>query len=508
MPLLLALAILILITFVAAAPAQNPPAFDLVVAGGRVIDPESGLDEVRHVGIRAGKIVMLSEAPLTGAPTLDAVGLVVAPGFIDLHSHALTVPSMRMQAFDGVTTALELELGSLPIGQAYDLIARDGRPINYGFSVSWVLTRMKVLDGVALMGSSGTYVANLAKPNWSKAAPPERIADILMEIEKGLRDGGVGIGILAGYAPESGRDEFVELHRLAARYGVPTFTHIRTAGVEGFREVIAVGKATGAHVHLCHINSSSMRQIMEVTEIIAEAQRNGVRVSTEAYPYGAASTTIGAPFLSPEALSRWGRSPTDIFVVDTADWVKDAQDLARIRRERPGAIVIIHNLKEDVAADRALLEAALLFANTAIASDAMPYLAAGRLVDKDDWPLPDNAIAHPRVAGSFARVLGSWVRDRKVISLNEAIRRASLIPARILEQAVPQMRDKGRIRVGADADIIVFDADTIADRATYQNPTTPSVGMRHVIVNGIALIQDGELHRRAMPGRAVRSPTR
>jgi hypothetical protein len=251
-----------------------------------------------------------------------------------------------------------------------------------------------------------------------------------------------------------------------------------------------------------------MRQIIEVTEIIAEAQRNGVRVSTEAYPYGASSTTIGAPFLSPEALSRSGRSPKDIFVVDTADWVKDAEDLARIRRERPGAIVIIHNLREDVAADRALLEAALLFPNTAIVSDAMPYLAAGRLLDKDDWPLPDNAIAHPRVAGTFARVLGSWVRERKVISLNEAIRRASLIPAQILEQAVPQMRDKGRIRVGADADIVVFDAGTIADRATYQNPRAPSVGMRHVIVNGVALIEDWELHRRAMPGRAVRGPAR
>lgn len=186
--------------------------------------------------------------------------------------------------------------------------------------------------------------------------------------------------------------------------------------------------------------------------------------------------------------------------------MKDAEDLARIRRERPGAIVIIHNLREDVAADRALLEAALLFPNTAIVSDAMPYLAAGRVLDKDDWPLPDNAIAHPRVAGTFARVLGSWVRERKVISLNEAIRRASLIPAQILEQAVPQMRDKGRIRVGADADIVVFDAGTIADRATYQNPRAPSVGMRHVIVNGVPLIEDWELHRRAMPGRAVRGP--
>jgi hypothetical protein len=104
-----------------------------------------------------------------------------------------------------------------------------------------------------------------------------------------------------------------------------------------------------------------MRQIKDVTQIIGEAQRNGLRVSTEAYPYGASSTTMGAPFLSPEALSRSGRSPTDIFVVDTADWVKDAEVLARIRRERPGAIVVIHHLREDVATDRALLEAGCCF---------------------------------------------------------------------------------------------------------------------------------------------------
>lgn len=502
-------AVLFVIAFAASAPAQVSSAFDLIIANGRVVDPESGLNAVRHIGIKAGKIVNLSESPLTGAPMLQAAGLVVAPGFIDLHSHALTVPSMRMQAFDGVTTALELEVGSLPVGRAYDLIARDGgRPINYGYSVSWILARMKVLDGAALTGSPASYGANLAKPNWSRPASAERVVDIMMEIENGLHEGSIGIGIMAGYAPQSGEDEFVELHRLAARHGVPTFTHTRTFGVKGFEEVIAAGKATGAHVHLCHINSMSLRQIAKVTEIIAKAQRDGVRVTTEAYPYGASSTTIGAPFLSPEAISRSGQRPTNIFVVDTARWVRDAEDLARIRRERPSANVIIQHLSEDVATDRALIEAAVLFADTAIVSDAMPYLAAGRLVNKDAWPLPDNAIAHPRVAGSFSRVLGSWVRDRKVISLNEAIRRASLIPARILEDAIPQMRDKGRIRVGADADIVVFDADTIADRATYQNPRIHSVGMRHVIVNGVALIQNGELDRHAMSGRAVRGPIR
>ena len=125
--------------------------YDLVIARGRVIDPESGLDAIRDIGVSGGRIVAISKTPLQGTRTLDAVGQVVAPGFIDLHSHAMTTPSMRMQAFDGVTTALELELGNLPIGKAYERAAQQGYPINYGFSASWALARMKAFDGVAPM---------------------------------------------------------------------------------------------------------------------------------------------------------------------------------------------------------------------------------------------------------------------------------------------------------------------------------------------------------------------
>lgn len=484
--------------------------YDTVIANGRVMDPESGLDAVRHVGIHEGKVVAISITPLIGQRLLDATGLVVAPGFIDLHSHAQTIPSQRVQAFDGVTTALELELGNLPVGSAYALAAKEGRPINYGYSVSWAMARMKVLDGVAIDGDPATYISNYGKPKWNQLATRAQSAAVLAEVEQGLKDGGIGIGIMAGYAPASNRDEYVGLARLASRYHVPTFTHIRHTNreepggaYEGFAEVIAAALSTGAHMHICHINSSSWRQIATTTAFIEKAQRAGLRVTTEAYPYGASSTTIGAPGYRPENLPRAGLKSTDIYVVDLARWVKDDEDLVQIRKDKPQAIGVYHYLDDQNLQDRALIQQALLFPGTAIASDAVPYAIGGQPVQGDVWPIPDNANAHPRVAGTFARVMGVWVRERKVLSLMEALRRATLIPATILEEAVPMMKNKGRISVGADADIVVFDPQTITDKATFENPRQPSVGMRYVLVGGVPLINNSELVRDVLPGKPV-----
>jgi N-acyl-D-glutamate deacylase len=134
----------------------------------------------------------------------------------------------------------------------------------------------------------------------------------------------------------------------------------------------------------------------------------------------------------------------------------------------------------------------------------MPWQVDGKTIHGDVWPLPDTALAHPRTAGCFSRVLGRYVRERKVLSLMDAVRRCSLIPAQILEDSTPQMKNKGRIKVGADADIIVFDADKIIDRATFANPRQTSAGFRLVLVNGIAVVRDGELVRTAFPGRPIR----
>ncbi len=487
--------------------------FDLVILNGRVMDPETRLDALRNVGIQHGKITAVSPEPLHGREVIDATSLVVAPGFIDLHSHGQMIPSMRMQAFDGVTTALELEAGSLPIDLAYDVAAREGRPLNYGFSASWALARMSLLEYLPLNGKTLALLATLGTPQWGRLVSPEQSHQIVALLEQGLKQGALGIGILPGYAPQANHDEYYLLAKLAAQYRVPTFTHSRCANFqepcssyEGVAEVIAAAAATGAHMHLCHVNSSSLRHMDQMLDVIQQAQEQGLKITTEMYPYGAGSTVIGAAFAAPEALPLLGIEATDIYDVSTERWVSSSGELASLQRQHPGDLALFYFLNENKPEDRALLEHALAFPNVAIASDAIPFTVNGRPLEGDEWPLPENALAHPRGSGTFSRILGSYVRECQVISLMEALRRASLVPAQILEEAAPQMKSKGRLQVGADADIIIFDPQTVTDRATYENPRLTSVGMYHVLVNGQFVIKEQALVREALPGHPVRGP--
>jgi N-acyl-D-glutamate deacylase len=496
------------------AAVASPPRYDLVIAGGRVIDPESGLDAVRNVGVRDGKIAVITEAPLDGARVIDARGLIVAPGFIDLHSHAQQLPGARMQAFDGVTTALELEMGTLPVDKYYADTAAEGRPINYGASASWVQARIEVLDGLQPRGSVETFQEAQSKPNWSsKIATPEQLARIRALVDEGLSQGGLGVGFLIGYAPPSGRKEYYEINRLAAERGVPTFTHARymsvdepLSGFEAYQEMVADAASTGAHMHICHINSTSLRDIPKVLELVANAQKHGVPLTVEAYPYGAGSTAIGAAmFRGPNWKERLGD-------VTAADFEYNGQTLnddtfAALQKSNPGALIVFHYLRpETLPQDQKMLDAAVLYPGGAIASDAMPWTANGKMLTGQVWPLPAGAYAHPRSAGTFTRFLRLYVRERPLISLPDAIRKMTLIPAQILQDSVPAMRDKGRLRPGADADIAVFDLKSVGDRATYDKPAQTSAGMRWVIVNGTPVIADGKLDLKALPGRPVRRP--
>jgi N-acyl-D-glutamate deacylase len=496
-----------------ATPTGAQADFDLVLAGGRVVDPESGLDAVRHVGIRGDKIAAVSEAPLKGKTIIDATGLVVAPGCIDLHAHGQELPSARMQAFDGVTTALELESGFLPVAKFYEHRAKEGRPINYGVSSGWAFARVAVLQGLEPDGSPRFMLKAFALPQWTRQpANQEQTKQILERVEQGLKEGALGIGMLAGYAPGFGQKENYEIHKLAARYGVPTFIHVRYMGLiepnssfAAYQEVVAMAASTGAHVHICHFNSTSLRDIEVCARLIADAQKRGLKITTEAYPYGTGWTGINAAFFKrPDWREHMGMDYGDITYLKTGERLTKER-MEELQKSDPGGSILLRFLDPDAKrADQALLDRSVLFPGGAVASDGGDWEVDGKTVTGDVWPLPENAVAHPRAAGTFCRILGPWVRERKVLTLNEAIRRCALIPARILEKSVPQMRNKGRIKVGADADIIVFDAERVTDRATFAKPLQTSIGMRHVIVNGTFVIRDGELVREARPGSAVR----
>ncbi len=457
--------------------AQSAAGFDVVLANGRVMDPESNLDAVRYVGIRNGKIAAISTRPLRGKTVIDAKGLVIAPGFIDLHAHGMDDENHRYQARDGVTTALEMEVGVSPVAAWY--AAREGKSlINFGAAVGHIPAKM------AVMKDTGAFLPRDNAIN--RASTPDEVRQITDLIKKGLDEGGLGIGFGINYVPTTTRAEVFDLFALAAERGVANYVHMRFAGakepgsgIAGLQELLAAAAGTGASLHVVHINSMCLAQTATCVKMIEGAAGRGMDVTTEAYPYTATQTRIESALYNDGWQENFGITYKDLQWVATGERLT-AESFARYRKE--GGPVIGHAIPEEVAR--------LTAANprVMVASD-------GRL---------ENGKGHPRGVGTFARVLGRYVREQKVVSLMDAIRKMSLLPAQRLEKAVPSMRLKGRIKVGADADITIFDPSTVIDRATFENPAQYSTGIRHVLVAGVFIVRDENIVEGVNPGKAIR----
>lgn len=485
--------------------------YDIVIAHGRVIDPETKLDAVRNVGISGGKIAAVSEATLKGRTVVDATGLIVSPGFVDWHSHAQNTFSDRMQAFDGVTTTLELELGALPVSRWYEQQAASHRVLNYGASASWAEARIATMEGVTLpeRASLLTVLPYFGLKKWtSDVATPEQAAKIVDLVHQGLKEGGLGVGLLLGYSPGSGYKELLAVHTLAAKYNVPVTVHVRSEGdvdplsaAQAYGEVLSYAAATGANVHICHLNSTSFGDMPLAVEMIHHAQDQGLKVTVEAYPYGAGSTGVGSKFLAPENLPRMGMTAEDFEYLGKR---LDENSFNELRAKDPGAMVIMHYY--ELPRDQKLLDDAVLFPGGIIASDTMPWMSTktGKPIDVEAWPPPEDAYAHPRGAATFTKFLQEYVRERKLVSWPEAIAKVSYLPAKYLGDAVPQMQKKGRLQAGMDADVTVFDPATMEARATFAKPNQTSVGVKYLLINGTFVIRNGELDTNAFPGAAIR----
>jgi N-acyl-D-aspartate/D-glutamate deacylase len=462
-------------TVVAAVPRSvvgQQADYDLVLEGGRVIDPESGLDGIRNVGIVGGFIGAITEEPLTGREVIDVSGLVVSPGFIDLHAHGQDPFSARLQAQDGVTTALELEGGAGDVDSWYASRAA-GAIINYGVSASHGRVRGAVLGG--------------QQAAVRRSASLEQLEMIEARLREEIAAGALGVGYGIQYTPGARREEIFHLFRMSAEEGVTNFVHIRYAGmvepgssIEAVHEMIGDAAGTGASVHIVHVGSSGLGQVPTILEMIEGAQSRGLDVTTEVYPYTAASTGIQAAIFDPGWRERFQAEFSDIEWVETGERL-DEQSFYEHRET--GGTVIAHVIPESS------VRTALAHPLVMVASDGTPFV---------------NGRAHPRGAGTFARVLGRYVREQSVLTLPEAIRKMTLMPAQRLEGFVPQMRNKGRARVGADADITVFDPATVIDNATFAEPARPSTGIVHVLVSGRFVVRGTELQEGATPGRPIR----
>ncbi|MDE2517160.1 MAG: amidohydrolase family protein [Rhodospirillales bacterium] len=489
----------------------------VIIRGGRVVDPASFMDATGDVVLTDGRIAAIG-THLPGAEReIDASGLIVAPGFIDLHAHGQSIPADRMQAFDGITTTLDLEAGVMPVASWYRRQARQGRVLNYGASVNWAFARIGAMTGSNEESSLEAFGNAMRDRRWMENVATEaELAGILDRLAKGLAEGGIGVGILNAYAPGAGVQELTAVCQLAAGQNVPTFTHVAymsaidpESAAEAYVRLIGYAGATGCHMHICHFNSSSKTDVERCAAMVAKAQAQGLPITLEAYPYGTGSTVLAAAFFSdPEFEARHGVGYDSVQRVADGRRFHDRTELLAAQAEEPSTLVLWHVLDtENNAHHRDLLDMSVLYPGGAIASDAMPWtLADGSTYTGDAWPLPADATSHPRSAGCFTRFLRHWVRERQAVSLLDGIAKCTQIPADILAASTPAMAAKGRLSVGADADVVVFDYDTLTDRAEFSAMNRPSEGVRHLIVSGSPVITDGVLDEAARPGQPVRRP--
>src|ERR1700734_3901055 len=455
--------------------------YDLVLEGGRVMDPETGLDAVRNVGIREGKIVRISSESLNGLRVVHAGGLVIAPGFIDLHQHGQDLASQRVKALDGVTTALELEIGAPDVAQF--LKSKQGHSlIHFGTSASHVAARALVF-GVTL--PAGTILPKKG-PATDQAATPEQIEAMRERLRAELDAGGLAIGMGIQYTPGATRLEVIDMFRLAAERKLPVYTHMRSFGriepgsaIEATEEVIGAAAISGASLHIVHVNSTCLRDAIECISLVAGARARGLDVTTEAYPYVAGMTAINSAVFSPGWREKQGIDYGNLVLPDTGE---------HLTKERFDEL---HNSSKS--------QPVLIFSNTQEVVDSV-------IVNPLVMIASDGAPGHPRNAGTYSRVLAQYVREKKSLTLMEALRKMTLMPAQMLERSTPAAKRKGRLQEGADADVVIFDPQTIADRSTFAKPMEPSVGVHYLVVGGTVLIDDGKLVPDVYPGQAIVGP--
>ena len=458
--------------FAAIVAAQVNQPYDLVIRGGRVMDPATGRDEVLNVGVIGSKIAVMTPNAIEGTSVLEAAGHVVAPGFIDMHQHGQSPTNYRAQIYDGVTTALELEIGVEDIPSWY--AEREGKaPVNFGASISHPYSR----NIVQLGKNPGLEGEQMTKP-----LTKDELWKLERRIAEGLGQGAVSVGFGIAYTPGVNLEELKAIFAKAAQYNATCHVHMRGGfDLENLNELLAAAEATGAGLHIVHLNSSAKDEAPKYLRAIEAARARGIDVTTEAYPYNRGSTLIQS-----HLFNDW-ESYTDEYIGQFI-WVETGENLTRKtfgeKRKVGGTFITPPSYSLDT------IKMLVAHPLTMIASDGM-WIDGGR--------------AHPRTYGTFARILGHYVREEKALDLMTALEKMTIRPARRLQARVPCMAKKGRIEPGMDADIVVFNPDTVIDKATYTDPAQFSAGFAHVLVNGVVTLADGKFVEGAAGGAAIRS---
>ncbi|MEP2990739.1 MAG: amidohydrolase family protein [Parasphingorhabdus sp.] len=482
-----------LLTAGTSAVAADEIIYDIVIENGRAMDPETGLDAIRNIGISGGKIAHISPDALDGKQKIDASDHIVAPGFIDIHSHSPTPLGFSYQARDGVTTSLELEAGSYPLHE-YGALIRDKAMINYGASAGSLNARIAVMTDfrqsslLAPMQRLSDNGQPVSRAFIAPASTPE-IAKIKTRITDALDNGAIGIGVPLDYMNVAVKEpELRMLFELGASYSVPLFIHIRrglAGDPEGLDEVLVLAKETGTRILICHLSHSAMQNTPLFLQKIRRARANGTDVWTEVLPYNAGSVQIGAAVFNRDWRKIFNIDYKDVQLAETGEWFTK-ESFERTRKENPGAEIIHHYLKEDWTKYLAIAP------DVIISSDGLPALTTDKKVP-------------PQGVGSFSKILGTYVREEQALEMMTALSKMTLQPAQLLEKAAPVFRLKGRLQLGMDADITIFDPKTIRANTTYLDPHQASTGVKWLLVDGQIMIDNGTMKSDVYPGQFLKA---
>jgi hypothetical protein len=495
--------------------------FDVVILNGRVMDPETNFDGIRNVGVLDGKIALITEEKISGKETIDANGHVVAPGFIDGHQHATDQFSRKVNLRDGLTTQMDFEAGAGDIAKWY--ADQEGKTqANYGMVVLATLARVSVLDGPEI-AAAGNEMGDLfrsvvpaaaakaqkegRRPGWSSTLPnKEEMTQIMAYVDQGLRQGALGVGVPVGYMTTGVTQyELYKYQELAAKYGRITNGHVRFAGVRpptegqlGIQEMLANAMVLDAPFMASHLNSN-MDWEYTIPMINEAREKRGAKVWGEVYPYAAGSTIASADILTEGGMAQMGITYSNVSNLDGTRWDKAMYE--DVRKNDPGrAIVIYNNKTEDIAKWMAMPGVVVVSDGMAIQDENLDYYP---------WDSPyEGKSVHPRSAGTRAKVL-RMVREDKNMPLMEAISKMSYLHAKYFEEfgGITQFKTKGRMQEGMDADLVVFDPDTVKDNSTYEPGmgAIPSTGIPYVLVNGVIVVKDSEVLK-VFPGKPIRFP--
>ena len=495
--------------------------FDVVILNGRVMDPETNFDGIRNVGVKDGKIAIITESDIKGKETINAEGHVVAPGFIDTHQHATDPFSRKVNLRDGLTTQMDFEAGAGDIAKWY--ADHEGKTqANYGMVVLATLARLTVLDGPEIaaqgndMGGLFSHVVGAAamkaqkegrKPGWTATLPnKEEMTQIMAYVDEGLRQGALGVGVPVGYMTTGVTQyELYKYQELAAKYGRVTNAHVRFAGVRpptegqlGIQEMLANAMVLNAPFLASHLNSN-MDWEYTIPMVNDAREKRGAKVWGEVYPYAAGGTIASTDILTESSMAQMNITYSDVANLDGTRWDKAMYE--DVRKNDPGRSILIYNNPPEAIAKW------MAQPGVVVVSDGMAI--QDKNLEYYPWDSPyEGKSVHPRSAGTRAKVL-RMVREDKNMSLMEAISKMSYLHAKYLDElgGIPMFKTKGRIQEGMDADIVVFDPETVKDNSTYEvgMGAIPSTGIPYVLVNGVIVVKDSEVLK-VFPGKPIRFP--